>query len=372
MDILKRIFYDPKTGLRSSSLYTQARKIDPTITREMTKEFLEKQGVVQVFKPRKVSVFYPLIATKPGRIQIDLMDMSNEDTVTNKGSKWLFCAVDVFSRYAFCYPQKSKSDSSCIESLRSLIRDAKDVGIIIYQIDSDSESSFQSRQFKSLLHSKDITQNLVPVGDKHRVGIVERFNGTVRKYLNRLKIAFKTTNWISSIPDFLQNYNNTIHRTLNDTPKDAIGGVGSVPYQFEKMDEANGIDYNKTVFSVGDKVRLRIRHSIFDKKSTGVWTKTVHQIEDKRGSDIYVNDRVEPYRKENLQLVLENESPPDVDVERGKEEEARVQDQKVEQRISRRINKEGIDREKDVIVDVNAKVLRRYRKERDLGPMLLS
>ena len=203
MDILKRIFYDPKTGLRSSSLYTQARKIDPTITREMTQDFLEKQGVVQVFKQRKVSVFYPLIAMKPGRIQIDLMDMSNEDTVTNKGSKWLFCAVDVFSRYAFCYPQKSKSDSSCIESLRSLIRDAKDVGIIIYQIDSDSESSFQSRQFKSLLKSEDITQNLVPLGDKHRVGIVERFNGTVRKYLNRLKTAFKTTNWISSIPDFL-------------------------------------------------------------------------------------------------------------------------------------------------------------------------
>jgi hypothetical protein len=371
METLKKLFYDPKTGFRSSSLYEKAKEIDPSITKAMTKEFLSKQNVVQVFKPRKVKHFYPLIATKPGRLQIDLMDMSNEDTVTNKGRKWLFCAVDIFSRYAFCFPQKSKSDSSCLESLKELIKEAKNRGIVIYQLDSDSESSFQSRQFKALLKANDIIQNLVPVGNKHRVGVVERFNGTVRHFLNRYKTAYKTTDWLSAIPDFIQNYNNTVHRSLqSETPREALTGIGSVPYQFSRTEKAEERDYNKVEFSVGDKVRLRIHHSLFEKKSTGVWTKTIHTVDDIRDNDIYVNDRVEPYRKEDLLLVDESENP-DVNERKAEEEERQHKEQKVEKRISRRINKEGIDREKDVVVDENAKVLRRYRKERDMGFMVL-
>ncbi|MDR3570678.1 MAG: hypothetical protein P4L81_00540, partial [Candidatus Pacebacteria bacterium] len=130
METLKKLFYNTKTGLRSSSLYTKAKAIDPSVTRALVKEFLSKQNVTQVFKPRKIKRFYPLISTKPGRLQIDLMDMSNEDTVKNKGRKWLFCAVDVFSRYAFCFHQISKSDMSWLESLKSLIKDCKEVGIV--------------------------------------------------------------------------------------------------------------------------------------------------------------------------------------------------------------------------------------------------
>lgn len=372
METLKKIFYAPSTGLRSSTLYSKAKAIDPSVTHKMTKEFLKKQSVVQVFKPRKIKTFFPLIAVKTGRLQIDLMDMSNEDTVTNKSRKWVFCAVDVFSRYAFCYPQKSKSDSSCLESLTSLIKDCKALHIHIYQIDSDSESSFMSRQFKLKLKTNDITQNLVPIGDKHRVGIVERFNGTVRQYLNRYKLAYKTTNWLKAIPDFIVNYNTSIHSTLDgQTPTEALTGPGATNHMINQTLDAGDKKYNRISFAIGDKVRLRIIHGIFEKKSTGVWTKTVHKIESIKGHDIYVDDRVEPYRKENLLSVDSEEGPDLVDEEKGVEEEKGLEEQKVERRVSRRINKEGIDRQKDIVVDENAKVLRRYRKERDFGPMIL-
>ncbi|MDR3571778.1 MAG: DDE-type integrase/transposase/recombinase [Candidatus Pacebacteria bacterium] len=341
---MKKLFYDTKTGLRSSSLYSKAKAIDPTITRALVKEFLSKQNVTQVFKPRKIKRFYPLIATKPGRIQIDLMDMSNEDTVKNKGRKWLFCAVDVFSRYAFCFPQTSKSDMSYLESLKSLIKDCKEVGIVPYQIDSDSESSFMSRQFKALLKANDITQNLVPVGDKHRVGIVERFNGTVRMFLNRYKTVYKTTDWLSVIPDFLTNYNTTVHSTLDgQTPKEAIEGTGATSHMFNQTLDASEETY-KERFSVGDKVRLRRKHALFEKRSTGVWTKTIHTVEEIKGSDIYVDDRVEPYRKENLLKVNESENVEVVDDRMGEEEKSHTE-QIVERRITRRMNKEGVEKQ---------------------------
>ncbi len=371
METLKKLFYNLKTGFRSSSLYSKAKEIDPSITKKMTKEFLSKQNVVQVFKPRKIKHFYPLIATRPGRLQIDLMDMSNEDTVSNRGRKWIFCAVDIFSRYAFCFPQKSKSDTSCLESLKRLIKEAKEVGIVIYQLDSDSESSFQSRQFKALLKSNDITQHLVPVGDKHRIGVVERFNGTVRQYLNRYKTVYRTTDWLSVIPDFVENYNTSIHSSLDgQTPTEAITGIGSLPYQFKRTEKASEREYNKVKFAIGDRVRLRIRYALFEKRSKGVWTKTIHTVDKIEDKDIYVNDRVDPYRKEDLLLIGESENP-DVDERKADVEEKRHTEQKIEKRISRRINKEGIEkRGDDTEEQKNAKALRRY-KPRDMGFMIL-
>lgn len=369
--LLKKLFYNTETGLRSGSLYARAKAIDPSITKRLVRDFLSKQGVVQVFKPRRIKSFYPLIATRPGRIQIDLMDFSNEDTVTNKGRKWLFCGADVYSRYAFCYPQKSKSEASCLESLKSLVEDCKGVGIVPYQIDSDSESAFLSRQFKALLKANDITQNLAPVGDKHRVGVVERFNGTVRMFLNRYKAAYKTTDWLSVIPDFLENYNNSIHSTLDgQTPREALRGTGATSHMFNGTLNASEESYNKEIFSVGDRVRLRVKRALFEKKSLGVWTKTVHTVEEIKGSDIYVNDRVEPYRGADLLKVTENESP-DVDERGAEREEKRHREQKIEKRITRRLNKEGVERgEESTEEEKNEKALRRY-KPRDFGPMIL-
>lgn len=376
METLKKLFYDTKTGLRTSSLYRRAKKIDPSVTRALVKEFLAKQSTVQVFRPRKITAHFPLIATKPGRLQIDLMDFSNEDTVKNRQKKYLFCAVDVFSRYAFCYPQRSKSDSSCLESLTSLIKDCKRVGITPYQIDSDSESSFMSRRFKSVLRTNRITQNLVPVGDKHRVGIVERFNGTVRGFLNRYKTAYRTTDWLSVIPDFLINYNTSVHSSLNgQTPTEALTGTGAVEYMFDRTRKAADKDYNKERFTVGDKVRLRVKHGLFEKRSTGLWTKTIHTVESVDGSDVYVNDRVEPYRVENLKRVKENdtyEPPADKEDERLQDEK-RHSEQKIERRISRAMNKEGVQRKgESTEEEKNDRALRRFRKPREFSaPMIL-
>jgi hypothetical protein len=373
METLEKLFYDTKTGFRPSTLYSRAKAINSNITRAVVKRFLDQQTVSQVFKPRKIKSFYPLIAMKPGRIQIDLMDFSNEDTVTNKNRKWLFCAVDVFSRYAFCYPQISKSESNCLTSLNQLIRDCRSVGITVYQIDSDSESAFTSRSFKSVLKEHQILQNLVPVGDKHRVGIVERFNGTVRQYLNRYKTAYKTTDWLSVIPDFVENYNTSRHSALDtQTPLEAITGTGATKYMFDQTIDAGDKDYNKVQFSVGDKVRLRKKYSLFEKRSDGVWTRTIHTIEEIKRNEIYVNDRTEPYSRENLLNVNSGSMDVEVDERKAEEEEKIHKNQKIEKRITRSITKEGIDRERDIVTDIDAKVLRRYRKERDHGFMILS
>ena len=346
--LLKKIFYSAKTGFQPSKLYGKAKAINPRITKKQVDSFLKDQSANQPFFQRKVKVHYPLIATRSGRIQIDLMDMSNEDIVKNKGKKWIFCAIDVFSRYAWFYTQKNKTVKSCVESLNALIRD---VPFKIYQIDSDSESAFLSREFIRILQKEEIIQNLAPIGDKHRMGIVERLNLTVRQFLNRYKEAYKTNDWSSALSGFSENYNTTTHRTLRMSPREALAsGLGSLKYQFNQTINASNESYNKESIQVGDKVRLRIRHAIFDKKSSsGVWTKTIHTVEKIDVSEISVNDRKTTYRKEDLLKIRDAQGPDEPDDERIKDEpeerqKDRLKSQQAEKRITRAIAKEGIAR----------------------------
>src|SRR6185312_13093251 len=142
-ELLERIYEDPRTGLSSSKLYTKAKAENPKITRKIVKEFLDRQSTNQIFHKRTVKNYYPIISHSVlSRIQIDLMDLSSMDVVKNKQRKWIFCAVDVFTRYAFCYPQLNKSEAECVASLKKLIKEVKDAGFHIKQLDSDLESAF--------------------------------------------------------------------------------------------------------------------------------------------------------------------------------------------------------------------------------------
>ena len=371
METLKKLFYSPKTGLRSSSLYSKAKSIDPLITKNMVKEFLSKQMVTDIFKPRKIKRFFPLIALHPGRLQIDLMDFSSEDTRSNKNMKWLFCAIDVYSRFSFCYPQKSKSEKDCLESLKSLIRDCLDLGIPIYQIDSDSESAFLSRSFKKELEDNGIKHNIVPVGNKNRVGIIERFNGTVRSFLNRYKTVYRTTNWVDVIPDFVRNYNSSLHSTLKKSPEEALKDSGALDHMINASLLAMKEDYNKETFSRGDKVRLRMKYGKFEKKSN-TWTKSIHTVEDIKGHDIYVTDRVQPYRKEDLLKINENENGDIIrDENREKEEEESLHNHRGDRRMNRKMNKEGINQKgESTEEELNSKALRRYKPREFFAPMI--
>ena len=64
-ELLKQIYYDPKTGLQVNKLYQKAKAINPNVTHKMVKEFLAEQSTAQIFQRRTVKHHYPLIADYP-------------------------------------------------------------------------------------------------------------------------------------------------------------------------------------------------------------------------------------------------------------------------------------------------------------------
>ena len=80
--LLQKLYYDPSQGLISQEKFFQKVKhILPQITRKQVNDFIKNQEVYQQHSRTKPLTQYPIYynANQPfQRIQIDLMDISNE------------------------------------------------------------------------------------------------------------------------------------------------------------------------------------------------------------------------------------------------------------------------------------------------------
>ena len=360
---LRSIFYDPKTGLLSTDkLWKKARSLGIKVKRREVEDFIKNQEVGQVYNRRKIKVHFPLQAYSPfERVQIDLMDMSNNSI---KGYNWIFCLVDVYTRYSICIPLKNKSELECTRAFGTCIQEILDlVGYAPKRVDSDKESAFLSRRFKKLCGDYGIEQRFSEINDTKSKGVVERFNRTLRSLIGKYILAYNKRDWVSMLPDIVHNYNNTFHRTLQKSPIEAIDNNEVYEYRRRVQEErARGQNYNKVDMGVGSTVRVKIKKGTFDKEEHQ-WSKSTHKVERIENGMYYVSDRVHGYKKYELlpvdkveRLIEKTSSDP----------EAEIQEIRRDRRINRRINKEGVS-EGDIVRDENSRVLRRFKPRTDLG-----
>lgn len=301
--ILQSLYYDPKQGLRGiNSLYALAREKGLKVSKSQIREFLKKQELSQVFHSHK-TVSYPLYAQSPfSRMQLDLLDVNNEIPRMNNQVKFIMCMIDVFSRYGFVRPLKSKDEKDVLQAFKSIIQEIHSKWEVYpTRLDSDNESSFMSKQFMSYCNSLGITQKFSEPGDFKSKGVVESWNKTIRQLIARYRTAYKTNRYIDVLNDLIEGYNHTPHSFLGASPVEAIDN----PIYFKtgylkKLDKAT--EYEN--LDVGDKVRLKVKRQIFSKGSSlNVWTTTIHVVTKIESEKYYVNDRVNPYRREELQKI---------------------------------------------------------------------
>jgi len=372
--LLQQLYYNPVSGFTSEArLYQRAKEINPLITHKITSTFLNNQETAQIHKRRIIKQYYPLIATKPfQRIQVDLLDISNENPQQNNNYKFLFLAIDVFSRYVIAFPQKNKGEQECFQSFQALIAKVKELNYKLGQIDSDSEASFQSRSVKKLLQDHQITQNFAQVGDHHSLGVADRFCRTLRGYIAKYQVAYQTQRFIDVLPDLISNYNTAIHSTLKQSPVLAMLSNGISNYIPQQVKSASAQQFNREEFPVNTRVRLRIKKQLFD-KGEQLFTKSLHTISDYRNSLYYVYDRVKGYRKEELLKVnsgiafapINEKNENSVDLSNV------INNQVIQRRVARRIAKEGIPANNTITTD-EEKSIRAVRRKPTNNSFMIS
>ena len=148
--VIRRVYYDVDTGFGGiNETYQNAKKILNTITYNNVKDFLERQKSRQF---KKYSSFNSYVASKPlQELQIDIGDFTKSAEV-NDGFRYMFLAVDIFSKYIHCVPVKDKESPESIRAFKEVIN----VIGVPENIMSDREGAWESTEFIKLLNEHKI------------------------------------------------------------------------------------------------------------------------------------------------------------------------------------------------------------------------
>src|SRR5437867_276041 len=213
--ILNKIYYHPSKGYCSAqNLYLQAIKIKPSITFKGVQKWLAGQPTYTLHKTarKKYSRNKYLVSGIDEQWQLDLADLSSLQK-HNDGYKFILTCIDIFSKYAWAIPVKSKSSANVSEAFKSILKQSKRKP---FRVQTDKGTEFLNKEFQKLLKENDI--NFFTTNTETKCAVVERFNRTLKEKMFKYFTKNNTHRYINVLPQFLHAYNNVKHRTIGMPP----------------------------------------------------------------------------------------------------------------------------------------------------------
>jgi hypothetical protein len=283
----------------------------------------------EIFYNRKANSkkFYKIHAKCIGEFQIDLLiwdapeKFKEADTLDRWGKynaldskkrtrdgEYIIVVVDVFSRMADARLMKRKTAEGTLEAFKAIIRNSRTFdGFIPYQITCDFGGEFLGK-FEEYCDDNGIEIKIAK-GDglenkniKTKTSIAERFNRTLRQYLNYEYQGNKNKNVIrqSTIDRIINEYNRTVSKSINAKPYSVFWN-GTIPkVVFRKYNIEGKTNKAKLIYHVDDHVRVMKQ---FDKMSKNgkreiIYSKKVYRIVSRRKNRYTLNDGSEyPYSR---------------------------------------------------------------------------
>ena len=210
----------------------------------------------------------------------DLVDMKAlaDD---NDGYKYILMVMDVFSKYGWAVPLKSKSGPATKEGLETILTTAG--GIKPKKIWADKGTEFYNKEVKQYLESENIS--LYSTENEEKCSVIERWNRTIKTWLWKYFTANGTHKYIDILQPLIDKYNSTKHRAIGFTPSDA-----RKPSNYEQV--YKNLYYKKwkklrniprgvpsdPKYKVGDKVRLAVLKDTFEKSYIINWSDRIYTI----------------------------------------------------------------------------------------------
>lgn len=199
--------------------------------------------------------------------QADLAEMQPHAR-TNGGNKYILTVIDVFSKYAWAVPLKTKSGSDVAKALTKIFRNRCPKN---FQTDRGKE--FYNIEVQKILNKYGI--NHYSTHSVMKASVVERFNRTLKNNMWKMFTLNGSYKWIDVLPRLVAEYNARKHRT-----------IGMRPCDVKPANAAQLLDtvYNNIKiagparFKTGDHVRVSKFKTVFEKGYTPNWTTEVFKI----------------------------------------------------------------------------------------------
>jgi len=226
--------------------------------------------------------------------QSDLVDMQHLKT-QNKGFAWILTAIDVFTRYAYAVPIKTKAFKDVSEGFISIFKHVSSRGSdsgdalspipLPSLIQTDQGKEFENKNIQEFFKERGIKQ--FSVMSPYKAALVERFHRTLRGRMYRYFTKNGTRRWHDILQSLVNGYNNTKHSSLNKRTPASITQENAMGVWEDGEDKIKQPNPNTAKFKVGDLVRLAIAKRVFSHGYTPNWTEEIFQI-------VGVDTRVSP------------------------------------------------------------------------------
>ena len=182
--------------------------------------------------------------------------------------------IDIFSKYAWVEPLKSKSATELKEAIQTIFdKDGRQPQVL----QTDKGTEFLNVKVKSLLKEKNI--KLFTTNSERKASVVERLNRTLKGLMFKYLTKDNTRNYIKVLPRLVERYNNSYHSAIKMKPKDVT--KGNSPQVWLNLYEKHwkkSRKKTKNQLKVGDKVRLSIEKTPFQKRYDQLWTEEIFTV----------------------------------------------------------------------------------------------
>lgn len=199
--------------------------------------------------------------------QADLIDMQSYAD-ENDGFKYLLTIIDVFSKYAYAVPTKSKNAHDITMAMKSVLSQ----GSIPKNLQVDQGSEFYNAQFKRLMKEHKI--NMYSSHSNLHASIIERWNRTIKNWMWKKFSLRGSYKYIDILPDLVKKYNAKVHRTIGMAPRDVSKKHEAALLKKFMIKKRR----KKPKFKKNDKVRISILKHIFEKSYIPNWTTEIFTI----------------------------------------------------------------------------------------------
>ena len=176
----------------------------------------------------------------------------------NKGIKYLLCAIDLFSKYAWVIPLKDKKGTSIVNAFQKIISEGRKPN----KIWVDQGSEFYNKSFKDFLKINNI--EMYSTCNEGKSVVAERFIRTIKTKIHKYMTAISKNVYYHVLDDIVNKYNNTVHKTIKMKPIEVTD---------DSYAEYNEDSNNKNPkFKVGDHVRISRYKNIYAKGYAPNWS----------------------------------------------------------------------------------------------------
>ena len=183
----------------------------------------------------------------------------------NKGIRYLLCAIDLFSKYAFVVLLNNKKGTTIVNAFQSILDNSKRKPNKIWV---DQGSEFYNNHFKKWL--KDNNIEMCSAHNEGKSVVAERFIRTLKNKIYKHMTAISKNVYFDVLNGNVDKYNNAYHKTIKVKPIDDKND------SFAEYNEESNEKYPK--FKVNDHVRISKYKNIFANGYTPNWKEEIFVV----------------------------------------------------------------------------------------------